>query len=346
MPVKGSRGSARHSSGPRHHKHKHTKKYLQPYWPYIPLVIVVIVGLFFGSFRPQAGGGFSSVLAYATNTSASGLLQATNSQRVSNGQAGLGLNILLNSAAQAKANDMVARNYWSHTTPDGQQPWVFIQNAGYSYSKAGENLAYGFATSDDTVTGWMNSAPHRANILDAGFTEVGFGIANSPNFVGIGQTTVVVAMYAKPQVLGASAQASAAPATPPPTTAQATTPAAAPAPASTAESTAPAAETAAPAAKDEPEPVTSAAPTVNEPASLAITRGQTIASGRTPWIVSLIGLLSSLAILALLLKHSLQVKSILRQGERFVLKHPVFDTVMVSVIMLAYVFSTTSGVIR
>lgn len=342
MPVKGPRGSARHSSGPRHHKHKHTKKYLQPYWPYIPLVIVVIVGLFFGSFRPQPSG-FSSVLAYATDTSASGLLQATNSQRVSNGQAGLGLNSLLNSAAQAKANDMVARNYWSHTTPDGQQPWVFVQNAGYRYSKAGENLAYGFATSADTVTGWMNSAPHRANILDAGFTEVGFGIANSPNFVGIGQTTVVVAMYAKPQVLGASAQA-AAPTTPAPT-AQTATPAPAPAPAATSQPAEAAAETPAPA-KTEPEPVTTAASTSAEPASLAITRGQTFTGDRAPWLASLIGLTASLAILALLLKHSLQVKTILRRSERFVLKHPVFDTVMVSLVMLAYVFSSTSGVIR
>ncbi|HEY5152524.1 MAG TPA: CAP domain-containing protein, partial [Candidatus Saccharimonadales bacterium] len=68
---------------------------------------------------------------------------------------------------------------------------------GYQYRSAGENLAYGFSNASDTVAGWMNSAPHRANILDADYRNVGFGVASSPDYQGNGPATVVVAEYAQ-----------------------------------------------------------------------------------------------------------------------------------------------------
>jgi hypothetical protein len=74
---------------------------------------------------------------------------------------------------------MAARDYWSHNTPDGQTPWSFITAAGYNYQTAGENLAYGFSTASDTVTGWMNSTEHRANILNGKFKELGVGVEPS-----------------------------------------------------------------------------------------------------------------------------------------------------------------------
>ncbi len=58
--------------------------------------------------------------------SRNGLLISTNTERSSNGLPALSINDKLNQAAQAKANDMVARDYWSHNTPDGQEPWVFF----------------------------------------------------------------------------------------------------------------------------------------------------------------------------------------------------------------------------
>lgn len=134
--------------------------------------------------------------AYATEMSRSGLLSSTNIQRSNNGQSSLTINSKLNQAAQAKANDMVARNYWSHNTPDGKEPWVFFDAQGYIYTKAGENLAYGFDNSSATVIGWMNSPSHKANLLDSTFTEVGFGFANSSDYVTTGEETIVVAMYA------------------------------------------------------------------------------------------------------------------------------------------------------
>ena len=141
-----------------HKKHSvHSQNFLKVYWPYIPLFVLVFFGMGFGyNWRsvPAKSIGSNGVLAYATEISRSSLLSATNSQRSQNGGLGaLQINTKLNSAAQTKANDMVARNYWSHTTPDGKEPWTFIDATGYAYQKAGENLAYGFDSSADTVVG-------------------------------------------------------------------------------------------------------------------------------------------------------------------------------------------------
>ena len=140
----------------------------------------------------------SNVLAYATSMSRSDLLAAANQSRAAQGLAPLSLNSQLNSSAQMKAQHMVDGNYWAHVSPDGVQPWYFFEAAGYSYLAAGENLAYGFATSFETNTGWMNSPSHRANILGS-YKEVGFGFVNSSNFQG-NENTVVVAHYATPSV--------------------------------------------------------------------------------------------------------------------------------------------------
>src|SRR5690349_13631924 len=65
------------------------------------------------------------VLAYATEMSRGNLLSGTNAARSANGLGGLSLNSLLNSSAQAKADDMAAKDYWAHVAPDGTQPWYF-----------------------------------------------------------------------------------------------------------------------------------------------------------------------------------------------------------------------------
>src|SRR5688500_4737764 len=152
------------------------------------------------------------VLVYATSMSHTELAAATNNYRQQNGLAPLAVNNKLNSGAQAKANDMVAKNYWSHTAPDGTEPWAFFTAAGYSYSRAGENLAYGFSTSQETVSAWMNSAGHRANIL-GNYAEMGFGFTNGEAYQGY-NNTVVVAFYGTPAVV-AAAPAPTAPSPPP-----------------------------------------------------------------------------------------------------------------------------------
>jgi len=178
----------------QHHNHS-SKYYRKPYWPYLPVVTVLLVGLVLNFTLNHQ---HHSVLGYATNISPTALLQQTNGIRVGYHESALELNSDLTKAAQAKANDMVKRDYWSHVTPDGKQPWTFIVAAGYQYEAAGENLAFGFGSSDQIMTAWMDSPEHRANILDADYQDVGFATANSPNYRGTGPETIVVAMYGEP----------------------------------------------------------------------------------------------------------------------------------------------------
>lgn len=318
--------------------HRHSKQYKKVYWPYLPLVVSVALSLFVSYIAPR-----TSTLAYATSMSQQGLLDATNSHRANNGQTALSLNSKLNSAAQAKANDMVARNYWSHTTPDGQEPWVFISNAGYSYLKAGENLAYGFLTSADTVIGWMNSPSHKANMLDSAYLEVGFGFANSENFNNSGNQTVVVAMYGKPQTLGATQQTPApTQAAPAPTPVAQAQPAPVPAPATPAEQAKP--EEIKEETKPKENPVnTATGMTVAN--TKPINRVQTLTEGNAPWATLAIGVLTGTLATTYALKHAIALKRFIKDGERFILHHPLFDSTVIGLAILSFTLLQTTGFI-
>jgi hypothetical protein len=333
----------------RHGKHqKHTKNFLSVYLPYVPLLLIVTTGLVFTSYwQPRSKHG---VLAYSTSMSINALLATTNQQRADNGAAGLTLNSQLSSAAQAKANDMVARDYWAHNTPDGNPPWVFIDNAGYSYKKAGENLAYGFSTSDDTITGWMNSPSHRENMLDAAFADVGFGFANSANFVGTGEETIVVAEYGTP-LNGAPAAAVAPTPTPPPKpqtkaateTAPVATPTPAPAPPPV---TAPVAVPTKTETKKSDKPVTTDTKQLVEPKPKHISRLATLTGNSLPWLTTLASITAITGIAVLSIKHGYALRKLFIKSERYVLHHTLFDVTIVSLIGLCFIVSQSAGVIR
>lgn len=126
------------------------------------------------------------------------LLVATNQQRSEHNLPALTMNTLLNESAARKCEDMAARNYWDHNTPEGVEPWEFIQAAGYQYSKAGENLAYGFLDEEAVVTGWMESPTHRDNLLGA-YQEVGFAVCVSEDYQNEGRQQIVVQHLGMPQ---------------------------------------------------------------------------------------------------------------------------------------------------
>jgi len=96
----------------------------------------------------------------------------------------------LSLAAQAKAKDMIERDYFSHTSPNGKKPWAWIEEVNYNYSAAGENLAIDCSDPIVLVKAWMQSPLHAKNIINGYFTDVGIGIAKG-EFKGR-QTTVVV----------------------------------------------------------------------------------------------------------------------------------------------------------
>ncbi len=147
----------------------------------------------------------SAVLGRTTTTTVSGLLDSTNQARISDGLAPLQINQELDQAAFDKAKDMIAHNYWAHVSPTGVQPWSWISGVGYNYNAAGENLAKNYDSSAATVSAWMASPTHRANILNTNYTQVGFAVVDG-TLLGQ-QTSLVVAYYAEPAptgVLGAT----------------------------------------------------------------------------------------------------------------------------------------------
>lgn len=144
-----------------------------------------------------------SVLGESANISMNALLEETNQSRRQHGIATVDLSESLNRAAYLKVTDMFAKQYWGHDAPDGTKPWKWFADAGYSYSEAGENLAKNFYTAEAVSGAWMNSAEHRANILNPDYTEVGFAVA-SGTLEGKA-TTIVVALYGRPVSIGAGA---------------------------------------------------------------------------------------------------------------------------------------------
>ncbi len=101
----------------------------------------------------------------------------TNAERASAGLPPLAGDPLLTHAAQAHSDDMVKRAFYSHTSPDGGEPWHRAAAAGSTRRAIGENIACGQRSPAEVVRGWMDSPGHRANILKAGFTHLGIGFA-------------------------------------------------------------------------------------------------------------------------------------------------------------------------
>ncbi|MFF7640366.1 CAP domain-containing protein [Streptomyces canus] len=101
----------------------------------------------------------------------------TNRERARAGLPPLAVDPLLARAAQAYSTDMAVRAFYSHTSPEGTQPWDRAAAAGSARRSIGENIACGQRSAAEVVEGWMNSPGHRANILKPDFTHIGIGFA-------------------------------------------------------------------------------------------------------------------------------------------------------------------------
>ncbi len=134
------------------------------------MISVKLLSLFSLDLLPQNQALSSSV-------SAGNILELTNFSRQAYGLKALQNNVLLEKAAQAKAEDMLKNQYFSHNSPGGALPWDFIKAQGYNYIIAGENLAINFYNSESLENAWMNSPGHKANILNHDFEDIGIGVA-------------------------------------------------------------------------------------------------------------------------------------------------------------------------
>ena len=144
----------------------------RPWLLFFLTVVLTAEGVFVASLLARQSA-FNSVAAVLPGE----IISLTNDERAAYSVGQLTENSLLDAAAQAKANDMAAKGYFSHVGPDGKQPWAWVAGAGYSYQDAGENLAVRFVDSTDVVNAWMASPTHKANIVKPVYTDIGVGVA-------------------------------------------------------------------------------------------------------------------------------------------------------------------------
>lgn len=110
------------------------------------------------------------------------VIRLVNAERTQRGLVPLTENWELSRVARWKSQDMKDARYFSHTSPTYGIPFQMIRAFGLSYRSAGENIAMGYATPAAVVEGWMNSAGHRANILNASYTQIGVGYVASGHY--------------------------------------------------------------------------------------------------------------------------------------------------------------------
>ena len=113
-----------------------------------------------------------SVLSYESE-----VIRLVNEVRRENGLKALTANWELSRVARYKSQDMLNKGYFSHTSPTYGTPFQMIKAFGLSFRTAGENIARGYPTPQAVVNGWMNSSGHRANILNASYTQIGVGLS-------------------------------------------------------------------------------------------------------------------------------------------------------------------------
>jgi uncharacterized protein YkwD len=155
----------------------------------------VLAAVLAGALAVVSAGGAGGVAAARADDGRSHagldprrIVELTNASRRAEGVAPLRVDEQLTAAARAKLFDMLKGDYFAHRSPDGRQPWAFMQAAGYRFLAAAENLAKGYDSEIELQADWMRSRGHRANILNPRFTEIGIADAQG----------IVVVMFARP----------------------------------------------------------------------------------------------------------------------------------------------------
>lgn len=126
---------------------------------------------------PDTTSTDQTILAYESK-----VIELINQIRKSNGLTALTANADLCRVARYKSQDMLDKNYFSHTSPTYGSPFAMMKSFGISYRTAGENIAYGYPTPEAVVDGWMNSEGHRKNILNSSFAEIGVGYVSNGHY--------------------------------------------------------------------------------------------------------------------------------------------------------------------
>jgi uncharacterized protein YkwD len=107
----------------------------------------------------------------------------------------------LRRAAALKGQGVASCGQFSHT-PCGAEVTAAVRTAGYRYASFGENLfagPWGQISARDVLRAWLQSPPHRANVLGAGFRHIGAAPVRAPDLLGDGDAVVWTATFASPR---------------------------------------------------------------------------------------------------------------------------------------------------
>ncbi|NLL76994.1 MAG: transporter [Clostridiales bacterium] len=119
------------------------------------------------------GSGSSGSETNAEKSYVEQVVDLVNAERAKEGLSALTMTDELNAAALVRAKETTKS--FSHTRPNGSSFSTVLKENGISYRGAGENIAWGQSTPEEVVKAWMNSAGHRANIMNKNYTSIGVG---------------------------------------------------------------------------------------------------------------------------------------------------------------------------
>lgn len=143
-----------------------SQKYVKPIYP---------------SNNNSGGSNSGNTMSAALTPDEKEVFDLVNQQRINNGLSALKVDSEVQRVAKIKAQDMVSSNYFSHNSPTYGSPFDMLNSFKISYKSAAENIA-GNSSNSAAVTAWMNSAGHKANILNGSYNYTGIGVVNSPTY--------------------------------------------------------------------------------------------------------------------------------------------------------------------
>ncbi len=175
----------------------HIREHLHPlggriiFWNFVLLLIVKLI-------IPQSAFQTASLLGFAPTFDSRQIIKTTNEARLAVNLPILQPNSKLDLAASKKLDDMAIQEYFAHVSPSGVNPWYWIKNVEYQYSVAGENLAIGFTTAEDTIQAWLNSPSHKANVLNNKYQDIGVAVKTVE--INGREGILVVQMFGSPRL--------------------------------------------------------------------------------------------------------------------------------------------------
>ena len=138
---------------------------------YLPIAIILLLFLLFSS-------SYSSEKQISTgpvNPEIREFVRLLNVKRLSVGCPKLKWDDRIAAVAKERSRDMVSRNFFDHTNPDGKNPFDLLKESNLPFSAAAENIALGPRTGKKVYDSWLKSPEHRRNMLACRYTRHGVG---------------------------------------------------------------------------------------------------------------------------------------------------------------------------